>query len=1020
MHIRDLSRCARATLLLCATWLGCGERELAPSFQRHGLEQPYVEGELLVRFRTSSQVHAADTEQLHASLGARVVRRFRHQPGVELLRLPEGLSVSEALEAYRAHPDVEVAEPNLRFHATRTPDDVRFGEQWGLHNRRQAGGKADADINAPEAWDLTTGSDSVVVGLIDSGLDTTHIDIMENLWVNSGEISGNGLDDDNNGYVDDLNGIDALTHSGKVVDESGHGTHVAGILAARGGNNVGMAGVSWRAKIVTCRFLDANDIGTTEGALECLDYLYALKTRAQDPVNVVVTNNSWGGPTRSELLEQAIARHRDVGILFVTAAGNSGSDMDAEAARLYPAASSLTNVLTVAATDSGDALASFSNRGRRTVHIAAPGASILGPAPQGRYAMRSGTSMAAAHVTGVVALLKAQESSRDWRTLRNLVLAGGQEVSALAPHTVTGRRLRAAGVSGTGSLTCADQLVQAFHQPVSAVVGASEQAPARIALLNIRCGVPAGPLTLTAYPSGEQLTLQDDGVGFDQVAGDGIYSAEWFPSTPGGHLLRLPSGDSLLVQRDRENGSAPTVGPLQTIPSFDEGAPATFAASFDDPQFPQEPGSVLWDFHYGGTAFHPEVFQSPAWPARFEQSLMYPDSGAYAVAVHALGKDGMPSALAVFPVEIRNVAPTVGTLNASTLQLQEGQSVVFTSSFSDPGVRDAPWTSAWDVDSDGLSFSPDVSQQHTARGAISLTHAFTNQGSFQVRLQVTDKDGGASALREVAVQVTDLSPSILAFEASPSQVDEGRPVQLHVQAQGAPADPLTRYQWDFDGDGTFDLVTPEPRVHHAYANDPAETYTVKVRAEDEDNYVEQTLTVQVRNVAPRVEPMASVVELAEDAALSFPLPVQDVDPLSFKLTQAPEGMTVSADGRVEWKPTEEQRGMHPGTDHPVSLMVDDGDGGQAEVRFTVHAQSWKGAERPTPPPPPVTPPPPPVNPPPPPVTPPPAPPPAPIEEPGPSDTEGSGCSATGTASLELMGLLLAVSALRRRRSSSAR
>jgi PKD repeat protein len=786
-----------------------------------------------------------------------------------------------------------------------------------------------------------------------------------------------------------------------VVDENGHGTHVAGTIAARGNNTVGLAGVSWRAKLVSCRFLDANGAGTTDGALECLDYFYELTTRSHYPVDVVVTNNSWNGPTRSELLEQAIARHRDAGILFVTAAGNERSDLDAEATRAYPAASSLPNVLTVAATDSGDVLADFSNRGRRTVDLVAPGVSILSTAPQGRYATRSGTSMAAAHVTGVVALLKAQDPNRDWRTLRNLVLAGGQEVAGIAPSTVTGRRLRAAGLNGTGSLTCANQLVQAFLEPLETVVKASELAPARMALLNIRCGEPAGPLTLTAYPSGEQVTLQDDGLGADQLAGDGIYSAEWLPTATGGHLLRLPSGDSLLVQRDRENGSQPSVGALQTPTVFDEGSPATFAASFEDPQFPQEAGSVLWDFHYQG-AFHSEVFQSPVSPVRFEQSLVYLDSGPYAVAVHALGKDGMPSPLAVFPVEIRNVAPTVGSLSASTLQLQEGQPVVFTSSFNDPGVRDAPWTSAWDVDSDGVSFSPDVSQQHTARGAISLTHSYANQGSFRVRLQVTDKDGSTSAQREVAVQVTDVSPSILAFQASPSQVDEGTPVELRVQAQGSPADPMTRYQWDFDGDGTFDLVTPEPTVQHAYANDPAETYTVKVRAEDEDDYVEQTLTVQVRNVAPRVDSLASMVEVAEGADLAFPLPVVDVDPLSFRLTQAPPGMTVTADGRLLWAPTADQRGTHPGTDYPVALVVEDGDGGQLEVKFTVRAQSMKGAPPPPPPPPVVQPTPP--------VTPPPT---TPVEPPAPGEPKGSGCSSTGTASLELVGLLLVLSVLRR-------
>jgi subtilisin family serine protease len=337
------------------------------------LDQPagYVPGEVLVKFRAENREAAMQGYRQRRNIQA--LRRFR-SIGVDHLRLPESMTVAQALEIFQPDPDVIYVEPNYYHYAAAEPDDPGFNLLWGLHNTGQivdgVAGTADADIDAPEAWDVTTGSDDVVVAVIDSGLDFSHPDLAGNVWANPGEVPGNGLDDDGNGYVDDVRGWDFLNDDNAPApnDASAHGTHVAGTIAAVGNDGTGIAGVSWHAQIMSLRTLNAYGAGDTAAAVLAFEYANAM--------GADVINCSWGGAGYSQALKDAIEASS---ALVVCAAGNSGSDTDA--VPHYPAAYDSPNIVSVAATDADDSLAAFSNYGAVSVDVAAPGVNIYSCTP---------------------------------------------------------------------------------------------------------------------------------------------------------------------------------------------------------------------------------------------------------------------------------------------------------------------------------------------------------------------------------------------------------------------------------------------------------------------------------------------------------------------------------------------------------------------------------------------------------------------------------------------------------------
>ncbi|MHC4545891.1 MAG: S8 family serine peptidase, partial [Planctomycetota bacterium] len=346
-------------------------------------EEQYVPGEVLVLLSADADrngvVEAAeDLSGVEAAVEGIIEKRIGLSHGKEVLRvkLPGGQTVEDAIAKNWGARDrrILVVEPNYRVRIARIPNDVRFLELWGMNNTGQTGGREDADIDAPEAWDIATGvpdGSDIIVGVIDSGIDYLHPDLAGNMWVNPGEIPNNDVDDDGNGYVDDVHGYDFYQDDGDPSDAAGHGTHVSGIIAGVGDNGIGVAGVNWRCKLMALRFLNAQGSGSTVEAIEAVNYGVANGAK--------ILNNSWGGGGYSQSLETAITDARDQGVLFVAAAGNSGIDNDSWPH--YPSSYDVSNVIAVAATDVNDSRASFSSFGAESVDVGAPGVGILSTFP---------------------------------------------------------------------------------------------------------------------------------------------------------------------------------------------------------------------------------------------------------------------------------------------------------------------------------------------------------------------------------------------------------------------------------------------------------------------------------------------------------------------------------------------------------------------------------------------------------------------------------------------------------------
>ena len=404
-----------------------------------GPGRDYARGQIIVALE--EQAAQGDLADINQETGARTEENLPASD-VNVVDLPADLGVGEAVRRYEASPDVEYAEPDYVLQPTQTtssPSDPSYSKLYGLNNTGQTNGAPDADIDAREAWQTTTGSPSTVVAVIDEGVDIKHADLRDNIWVNPDEVAGNKKDDDNNGYVDDVNGWDFANDDASVYDPdpvSGkgdeHGTHVAGTIAAVGNNGTGVTGVNWQARIMPLKFLGPGG-GYTSDAVAALNY--AVKE------GVKISNNSWGGGGKSQALQDAIARADASGHLFVAAAGNDGTNNDTTPH--YPSNYANSNVISVAATDDRDALASFSNFGASTVDLAAPGVNIVSTLPGDRYAPYSGTSMATPHVSGVAALLKSQNPALDDGQMKTYILGAADSKNGLQTKVATGGRLNA-------------------------------------------------------------------------------------------------------------------------------------------------------------------------------------------------------------------------------------------------------------------------------------------------------------------------------------------------------------------------------------------------------------------------------------------------------------------------------------------------------------------------------------------------------------------------------------------------
>jgi PKD repeat protein len=383
-----------------------------------------------------------DLGRFHTRQGVRVIREFPRMEGIQVLQLPPGAQVPAMVDRYQRSGLVEFAEPDFRLRPGATPNDPFFsnGSLWHLNNYGQSGGTTDADIDAPEAWDALNNASNTIVAVVDTGIRYTHEDLAANMWVNPGEIPGNGIDDDGDGFVDDVHGINTAANNGDPIDLVGHGTHVAGYIGGVGNNGLGVAGVAWRVRLMACRFYDDAGLGYVSDAVQGIAF---ARTKGAQVINASFVSTAY-----SSTFYSAINNCRTAGIIFVAAAGNDANNNNATP--YYPAGYDLDNVVVVAATTRNDDLASFSNYGASSVDLAAPGQDLTSTfnSADNAYAQNSGTSFSAPIVAGAFALMRARYPAANHRQLIDQVLSTTDPLPTLAGKCVTGGRLNLARALG--------------------------------------------------------------------------------------------------------------------------------------------------------------------------------------------------------------------------------------------------------------------------------------------------------------------------------------------------------------------------------------------------------------------------------------------------------------------------------------------------------------------------------------------------------------------------------------------
>jgi subtilisin family serine protease/subtilisin-like proprotein convertase family protein len=409
-------------------------------------------------------------------------------------------------------PDILGIEPNQVYRTSQTPNDPRYPQQWHLDNTGQfvpgGPGVVGADIEAPTAWDTSIGSRGVIVGVIDTGVDVTHEDLRDNIYINPGEIAGNHIDDDGNGYVDDVKGYDFGEQDNDTTDDVGHGTAVSGVIGAVGDNGIGVSGVNWAVSILPLKIAD--QFGRLQGAAIVAAHEYVTDLRNHG-VNIVATNNSYGAfaPQFYEEFGESIAERAAIaefiatGGVFVAAAGNDSADNDQEF-RAYPASYNLPGIISVAATDAFDALAGFSNYGQQNVDVAAPGQDILTTTPGNNYAFVSGTSFASPLVAGMIGLIKSVKPDASPFEVRQILIDSSDPLPSLQGRVVSGGRVN---------------LARALEIAGRAGPVLRQASPGPVMLASDSSGAPVTTFTLTFNKALDPAFLSTSGV---QLVGAGV------------------------------------------------------------------------------------------------------------------------------------------------------------------------------------------------------------------------------------------------------------------------------------------------------------------------------------------------------------------------------------------------------------------------------------------------------------------------------------------------------------------
>lgn len=390
-----------------------------------------VPGEFVVRLK-QDVITTKSLRALSEILGAKIKSTIPGQ-NIVVVQRPVFEIEKSAVKTLAQNELVEIVEPNYIYRINKMSNDPMIEQLWGLKNigQKDSGGTAGIkglDINIEKAWDIQTGSKKTIVAVIDTGVDENHPDLKANMWTNIAELNGKaGVDDDGNGVIDDVHGFNAITGSGNAIDDQGHGSHCSGTIGAKGNDGAGIVGVNWDVSIMAIKFLDANGSGTLENAIKAIDYATNMGAK--------VLSNSWGGGAFSQTLFDSIKRSEAAGAIFIAAAGNDSNNNDAGPS--YPASYVIDNIVSVAAIDNTGKIASFSNFGKNSVHIGAPGVNIYS-STGGKYDSWSGTSMATPHVSGVAALLWSNEPNLTAAQIKQRLLVTARPVSGLRGKTRTG------------------------------------------------------------------------------------------------------------------------------------------------------------------------------------------------------------------------------------------------------------------------------------------------------------------------------------------------------------------------------------------------------------------------------------------------------------------------------------------------------------------------------------------------------------------------------------------------------
>ncbi|MCK4765211.1 MAG: S8 family serine peptidase, partial [Candidatus Aminicenantes bacterium] len=723
-----------------------------------------------------------------------------------------------------------------------------------------------ADIDALEAWNISTGSSEVIIGVIDTGVDYNHQDLAANIWSNPGEIPSNGVDDDGNGYVDDVHGINAITGSGDPMDDHYHGTHCSGTVAGIGNNGVGVVGVCWTAKIIGIKFLDSSGSGSTADAIECVNYAIWLKNNG---TNIRVLSNSWGGGGFDQTLRDAIDAAGNVGILFTAAAGNNyGNNNDTNP--FYPATYDCANILAVASTDHNDNLSGFSNMGATTVDLGAPGSSILSTFPNNSYSILSGTSMATPHVSGVTGLLLSVNYQLTVQELKGYLMDYGDAIPALNGNCLSGKRLNA-----YGSLSQVSPPGSTFRLSATPTAQSVNQGDTAAYTINIESVLGfSDPVTLSAESN------------------PAINAAITFTPNPG------TSGSTSLMQVVTTTSTDPTDYQI-AITGVSGGITKTTNVTLTvQPEslitvsytnntvipIPDYPGSSISSDIYvpdnltvWNTAC--EVHITHTWIGDLIVRLRSP-TGTEAILHNREGSSAHNIHQTYYPGDFRNepalgtwtllvsdhAGIDIGTLDSWGLTISgyplspvnqppvsdfsfsvSGLSVTFNDQSYDPDGTVAFWN--WDFGDGGSSINQNTN------------HSYVSAGAYPVTLTVTDDEGANDSVTK-NVTVMNNEPPVADFTANRSVVIEGDIINLTDQSTNSP----TTWEWTFTGG--IPAISTEQNPTTIY--NTSGTYTVTLTASNSNGSDTETKIDYITVIPPVTNGIGGYDFLStNDQAFSF-------------------------------------------------------------------------------------------------------------------------------------------------------